>query len=226
MAAHGRLASQRQASRHEHGENQLHDRKMRRHQLKHVEQPLMNLSMHDLNQALVHLLPLARCLSHGHDASVVMPITIILLVLSVLTDPTLLHPVRTTPLSVSSRHSAHALKVPNRVFFIFYCLVRVTPKPRCPSTTSTTTTGTTTITVRTATTAAAPLQVQRGRPRHAQRLQLQRSFELPLNRHVAHRLTASNINSNTQHDRDNSNLANCKAPTTARTAPATTQRAQ
>ena len=104
---------QRRAWRHEHGENKLHDRRMRRHQWKHVEQPLMNLRM---NQTLVHLLPLVKCLTHGHDASFVMPIKIILLVSSVLTDLTLLHPVRTTPLTVSSHHSAHALKVPIRVF--------------------------------------------------------------------------------------------------------------
>ena len=71
---------QRRASRHEHGENQLHDQRMRRRHWKHVEQPLMNLRMHDWNQALVHLLPLARCLTHGHDTSVVMPVKTILLV--------------------------------------------------------------------------------------------------------------------------------------------------
>ena len=68
----------RRASRHEHRENQLHDRKMHRHPWKHVEQPLINPRMHDLIQALVHLLPLARCLTHGH-APVVMPLKIILL---------------------------------------------------------------------------------------------------------------------------------------------------
>ena len=39
-------------------------------------------------------------------------------------------------------------------------------------------------------------------------------------RHVAHPLAASWINRNTQDDRDNSNHANHKAPTRARTAPA------
>ena len=46
------------------------------------------------------------------------------------TYTTLLHPVRTTPLTVSSHHSAHAPKAPNRVVCIFYFSVRVTPKPR------------------------------------------------------------------------------------------------
>ena len=68
----------RRASRHKHRENQLHDRKMRSHPWKHVEQPLINPRMHVLIQALVHLLPLARCLTHGH-APVVMPVKIILL---------------------------------------------------------------------------------------------------------------------------------------------------
>ena len=50
--------------------------------------------------------------------------------------------------------------------------------------------------------------------------------QVPQYRHGAHRLAASCINRNTQHDRDNSNLANHKASTTARTAPATAQQTQ
>ena len=91
------------------------------------------------------------------------------------TYTTLLHPVRTTPLTVSSHHSAHAPKAPNRVVCIFYFSVRVTPKPRwsnnnnnrdndnnCKNSDN-----------------CDSLRPggQRGRPWHAQRPQLQRTFE-------------------------------------------------
>ena len=50
--------------------------------------------------------------------------------------------------------------------------------------------------------------------------------QIPRYRHVAHRLAASYMNRNTQHDRDDNNLANHKEPTTARTALATAQQTQ
>ena len=48
----------------------------------------------------------------------------------------------------------------------------------------------------------------------------------PLYKRVAHGLAASYVNRNTQHGRDLSNHANHKAPTTARTAPATARHTQ
>ena len=91
---------------------------------------------------------------------------------------------------------------------------------------TTTTTGTMTLTVRTATTAAASTPGATWTTTTRTAATTSTSVLALQYRHVAHRLAANYFNRNTQHGRDNNNLTNHRAPTTATTALATAQESQ
>ena len=115
----------------------------------------------------------------------------------------------------TSHHGGHSGSAITALWSRTAKRTRVTPKPRWFINNKTT--GTTPIPVRTATSAAASTQGAKCTTTTRTAATTTTYPLVPQHRHVAHRLAASYINRNAPHDRDSSNLADHKAPTTGET---------